>query len=140
MSKPSIASQLAAIQKQRDLLAKKEAALKAESHGKVLAQLVKMAKDAGLTLAEITNAYESQKTKLIPSNKTPSKKTSRAKAHTMKGVKLPAKYRNPLNPTQTWTGRGVDPAWVAKLRETGLLETALVKVATEVVSSSESVN
>ena len=64
MSKPSIASQLAAIQKQKDLLAKKEAALKAESHGKVLALIVKMAKDAGLTLAEITHAYESQKTKL----------------------------------------------------------------------------
>jgi len=58
----------------------------------------------------------------------------------MKGVKLPAKYRNPLNPTQTWTGRGVDPAWVAKLRETGLLETALIQVAAEVVSSTESLN
>jgi DNA-binding protein H-NS len=140
MSKPSIASQLAAIQKQKDLLAKKEAALKAESHGKVLALIVKMAKDAGLTLAEITHAYESQKTKLIPITKTSSKKNSRAKAHTMKGVKLPAKYRNPLNHTQTWTGRGVDPAWVAKLRETGLLETALIQVAAEVVSSTESLN
>lgn len=140
MSKPSIASQLAAIQKQRDLLAKKEAALKAESHGKVLTQIVKMAKDAGLTLAEITHAYESQKNKSISTTKTPSKKTSKAKAHTMKGVKLPAKYRNPLNPTQTWTGRGVDPAWVAKLRESGLLETALIQVATEVIGSTESLN
>ncbi len=138
MSKPSIASQLAAIQKQRDLLAKKEAALKAESHGKVLAQIVKMAKAAGLTLAEITHAYESQKKKSIPTSKTPSKKTVRTKFHAMKGVRLPAKYRNPLNPTQTWTGRGVDPAWVAKLRESGLLETALVQVATEVVGSTES--
>jgi DNA-binding protein H-NS len=140
MSKPSIASQLAAIQKQRDLLAKKEAALKAESHGKVLAQIVKMAKDAGLTLAEITHAYESQKIKSISTTKIPSKKTSRAKAHTMRGVKLPAKYRNPFNPTQTWTGRGVDPAWVAKLRESGLLETALIQVVTDAVSSSESLN
>jgi DNA-binding protein H-NS len=134
MSKPSIASQLAAIQKQRDLLAKKEAALRAESHGKVLTQIIKMAKDAGLTLAEITHAYESQKNKLISTTKTPSKKSSRAKSHTMKGVKLPAKYRNPLNHTQTWTGRGVYPAWVAKLREAGLLETALIQVATDSVS------
>ncbi len=43
-------------------MTKKEAALKAESHGKVLAQIVKMANSAGLTLAEITYAYESQKT------------------------------------------------------------------------------
>jgi DNA-binding protein H-NS len=136
MSKHSIASQLVAIQKQRDLLAKKEAALKAESHGKVISQIVKMAKDAGLTLGEITHALESHKTKSIPKTKTPSKKSSKAKSHTMKGVKLPAKYRNPSNPTQTWTGRGVDPAWVATLRETGLLETALIQVATEVTSSS----
>jgi hypothetical protein len=63
MSKPSITSQLAAIQKQRDLLAKKESALKAELHGKVLTQIIKMAQDAGLTSAEITHAYESQRTK-----------------------------------------------------------------------------
>ena len=57
MSKSSIASQLAAIQKQRDLLSKKEAALRAESHEKVLIQIIKMAKDASLTLAEIAAAY-----------------------------------------------------------------------------------
>ncbi len=45
MTKLSIAAQLAAIQKQKDLLEKKEAALKAESHGKVLIQIIKMAKD-----------------------------------------------------------------------------------------------
>ena len=57
------------------------------------------------------------------------KPTSRAKAHTMKGVKLPAKYKNPLNPEQTWTGRGVDPSWVAALREAGQLESALIQSA-----------
>ena len=57
MSTKSIASQLAAIQKQKEILLKKEAALKAESHGKVLIEIVKMAKDAGLTLADITQAF-----------------------------------------------------------------------------------
>ena len=127
MSKLSIASQLASIQKQRDLLSTKEAALKAESHGKVLLQIVKMAKDAGLTLAEITSAYEDKKTKLTNTPKKAAKSTSKLKSHTMKGVKLPAKYKNPLNPNQTWTGRGVDPAWVATLRESGQLESALVQ-------------
>ena len=126
MSKLSIAAQLASIQKQRDLLSKKEAALKAESHGKVLLQIVKMAKDAGLTLAEITSAYEDKKTKLANTPKKAAKPTSKPKSHTMKGVKLPAKYKNPLNPNQTWTGRGVDPAWVATLTEKGQLESALI--------------
>ncbi len=127
MSKLSIAAQLAAIQKQKDLLAKKEAALKAESHGKVLLQIIKMAKDAGLSLAEITSAYEGHKTKspLKAIEKKPN--NSSVKPHNMKGVKLPAKYRNPLDPNQTWTGRGVDPSWVAKLREAGLLESALIQ-------------
>ena len=128
MSKPSIAAQLASIQKQRDLLSKKEAALRAESHGKVLLQIVKMAKDAGLTLAEITSAYDDKKNKLANMPKKATKSTSKLKSHTMKGVKLPAKYKNPLNPNQTWTGRGVDPAWVATLRKSGQLESALVQL------------
>jgi DNA-binding protein H-NS len=126
MSKPSIAAQLATIQKHRDLLSKKEAALKAESHGKVLLQIVKMAKDAGLTLAEITTAYENKKTKPANTPKKATKSSNKLKSHAMKGVKLPAKYKNPLNPNQTWTGRGVDPAWVATLRESGQLESALI--------------
>ena len=126
MSKTSIAAQLAFIQKQRDLLSKKEAALRAESHGKVLLQIVKMAKDAGLTLDEITSAYDGKKTKLANTPKKTTKSSNKLKSHTMKGVKLPAKYKNPLNPNQTWTGRGVDPAWVATLRESGQLESALI--------------
>ncbi len=123
----SIASQLAAIQKQKEILLKKEAALKAQSHGKILSDIVKMARDAGLTLAEITEAFNqksSSKTKSKPSKAID--KSNASKPHTMKGVKLPPKYKNPADPNQTWTGRGVDPAWVAKLRELGQLESALI--------------
>jgi DNA-binding protein H-NS len=127
MPKPSISAQLASIQKQRDLLSKKEASLRAESHGKVLLQIVKMAKDAGLTLTEIADAYKDKKIKTANTPKKSIKTNIRAKAHTMKGVKLPAKYKNPLNPSQTWTGRGVDPGWVAILREEGKLESALIQ-------------
>ena len=127
MYKPSIAAQLASIQKQRDLLSKKEAVLRAESHGKVLLQIVKMAKDAGLTLAEITSAYNDKKAKMANTRKKSNKSSIKLKSHTMKGVKLPAKYKNPLNPNQTWTGRGANPAWVATLRESGQLESALIQ-------------
>ena len=30
----------------------------------------------------------------------------------MKKSKVPAKYANPTDPVQTWTGRGRKPAWV----------------------------
>jgi DNA-binding protein H-NS len=127
MSKLTIAAQLAAIQKQKDLLAKKEAALRAESHGKVLIQIIKMAKDAGLSLEEIASAYEGHETKSTSKVSAKQSKTTSLKPHTMKGVKLPPKYRNPMDPNQTWTGRGVDPGWVAKLREAGILESALIQ-------------
>jgi DNA-binding protein H-NS len=32
-----------------------------------------------------------------------------------------------MKPNQTWTGRGVDPGWVVKLREAGLLDSALIQ-------------
>lgn len=31
-----------------------------------------------------------------------------------KGSKVPAKYRNPEDPSVTWTGRGKAPAWIAE--------------------------
>lgn len=36
-----------------------------------------------------------------------------------KGVKVAAKYRNPDNRSQTWTGRGVAPKWMQALVNAG---------------------
>ncbi len=36
-----------------------------------------------------------------------------------KGSKSPARYRNPSNPDQTWTGRGRKPNWVISSLEDG---------------------
>ena len=67
-----------------------------------------------------------KKTKPANTPKKSTKSSTKLKTHTMKGVKLPPKYKNPLNSNQTWTGRGVDPACVAALREAGQLESALI--------------
>ena len=40
-------------------------------------------------------------------------------ASSRKGSKVAAKYRNPHNPDQTWTGRGVKPRWLAALVNEG---------------------
>jgi DNA-binding protein H-NS len=136
MSSKSIASQLEAIQKQKEILLKKEAALKAQSHGKVLVEIVKMAKNAGLTLADITNAFDQKARAKSIIVKKIAAKSKPIKAHTMKGVKLPAKYRNPQNYGETWTGRGVDPSWVASLRAAGLLETAIISQNIEIQATS----
>jgi len=36
-----------------------------------------------------------------------------------KGKKVAAKYCNPNDPSQTWTGRGVSPKWMQALIEAG---------------------
>ena len=117
MARTTVANQLAAIRKQRELLNKKEQALKSKSHDKVLAQIVKMAKDAGLTASDITKAMSSGK---------PVKANKAAKKGALAGKKVAPKYRNPANPEQTWTGRGVSPTWVQALKAAGTLNAALI--------------
>ncbi len=75
---------------------------------------------------EITSAYDDKKTKPVNSPKKSTKLSTKLKSHTMKGVKLSPKYKNPLNPNLTLARRGVDPAWVAALRVAGQLESALI--------------
>jgi DNA-binding protein H-NS len=126
MARTTVANQLAAIRKQRELLDKKEQALKSKSHDKVLAQIVNMAKEAGLTAADITKALSSGK----PAKAVKAAKTS--KKGTLAGKKVAPKYRNPANPEQTWTGRGVSPSWVQALKTAGTLDTALITPAVAV--------
>ncbi|EEE38985.1 DNA-binding protein, H-NS family [Rhodobacteraceae bacterium KLH11] len=40
-------------------------------------------------------------------------------AKSAKGPKAAAKYRNPNDPTQTWTGRGRKPQWVHDVLKAG---------------------
>jgi DNA-binding protein H-NS len=123
MARTTVANQLAAIRKQRELLDKKEQALKSKSHDKVLAQIVTLAKQAGLTAADIAQALSSGKAAKAGKAPKASKKGALA------GKKVAPKYRNPANAEQTWTGRGVSPTWVQALKAAGTLESALIAPA-----------
>jgi len=120
MARNTVASQLAALRKQRELIAKKEQALLSKSHDKVLTKIVQMAKEAGLTASDISKALGSGK--VAKAAKAP----KAAKKGTLAGKKVAPKYRNPANPEQTWTGRGVSPTWVQELKTAGTLDTALI--------------
>lgn len=37
----------------------------------------------------------------------------------LKGRKVPAKYRNPKNPSETWAGRGATPRWLRTYLKAG---------------------
>lgn len=123
MARTTVASQLAALRKQRELLIKKEQALLSKSHDKVLGQIVQLAKDAGLTADDIVKALGTGKAaKAAKAPRAPKKGA-------LAGKKVAPKYRNPSNPEQTWTGRGVSPAWVQSLKAAGTLDSALITAA-----------
>jgi len=52
----------------------------------------------------------------------PERKSSKRKS-ALKGRKVPPKYRNPANPSETWAGRGIRPSWLqAQLKKGRKLE------------------
>ena len=69
-------------------------ALKRSQHKEVIAQIKELAASIGVTV----DIHET------------SKATS---------AKIPAKFCNPDNPSQTWTGRGMAPKWLKDLVEKG---------------------
>ena len=64
----------------------------------VAAQVRKLAHEHGLDISDLMATDKVQKTKA---------KKSRGK--------VAPKYKNPANSTQTWTGRGRQPVWVAEV-------------------------
>ena len=79
------------------LIAKAQAqleAIKRNHHKEVIAQIKELAASIGVTV----DIHET------------SKATS---------AKIPAKFSNPDNPSQTWTGRGMAPKWLKDLVEKG---------------------
>lgn len=117
MARATVANQLAAIRKQRELLDKKEQALKNKSHEKILSKILTLAKEAGLTAEDIAKAFAAGKSAKVMKN---------PKKGALAGKKVAPKYRNPANPEQTWTGRGVSPAWIQALKAAGSLDSALI--------------
>ena len=118
MARTSNASaQIAKLQKQLAALQKKESERSKAKQSKALASIVKIAKDAGLSADDIAAAFKSGKS--AAKKKTVRKSTNAGKT-------IAPKYRNPADPTQTWTGRGKSPAWVASMKAAGTLESALI--------------
>lgn len=72
------------------------------------AKINQYVKDHGYTIEELYGALSS------PSPEQPSKRAVRKPKKTA-GSKVAPKYRNPADPTETWTGRGRQPRWMAAL-------------------------
>ncbi len=121
MAKTTVATQLARLRKEREAIERKEKALLAKTNDKVLGKIVALAKDAGLTAEDIAKAMRGT----AGAGRAKAKATG-AKKGPLAGKKVAPKYRNPADHSQTWTGRGVAPAWAKALKEAGKLETAAI--------------
>jgi DNA-binding protein H-NS len=122
MTRSSTTSQIAKLQKQLELLKKREAALSKSKQSKALAKIVQLAKESGLTAEDIVGALKTGKA--AKAAKGAPKKTARKNPSA--GKTVAPKYRNPANPAQTWTGRGKSPTWVAEMKAAGTLDSALI--------------
>jgi len=127
MARTSPTTQLEKIRAARIKLEKEEQRLMLRGHDKALAQIVQIAHNAGLTLAQIAQAM-GVKGKVKTAAKTSTAKTSKLKRSTA-GKKVAPKYRDPAHPDNTWTGRGRMPQWVQILHAAGTLASAEIKNA-----------
>ncbi len=82
----------------------------------VLKKLQTMASEAGYSLSELIAESTTRRRRNIET--TSKSEDGRAK--------VAPKYRNPNNPTETWTGRGKQPRWFATALAQGLSEKALL--------------
>jgi DNA-binding protein H-NS len=119
MPRVNVASQLEKIRAARVKLEREEKKLLSRTHDKALAQIVQIARNAGLTAEQIAAALGGK------SRAKAGAKTARKTAGAAR--KVAPKYRDPANPDNTWTGRGRMPKWVAELNEKGALASAEIK-------------
>jgi len=120
MAKLTVAESLALIHKEREALDKKEKALLSQNRTAALAQIVQIAKDNALSFTDISGALKDN----MPVKKTAGSNGLK-KAFKPRG-KVAPKYKNPANPSQTWTGRGKMPAWVKALSDQNALNKAII--------------
>ncbi|MGJ8530128.1 H-NS histone family protein [Maritalea sp.] len=99
------------LKKEKIKIEKAIANREAKAKGEVLAKLVAMAQDSGIDLSELAGK-QSRKTR-TSAKAVPEKKPTRGKKKTSsRRGKVAPKYRNPNDPSMTWSGRGIKPIWV----------------------------
>jgi DNA-binding protein H-NS len=118
MARTTVEVQLAKLRKAKEVLEKKEKALLNRTASRIIARIVKLATENGISATQIADALKGGKARPA--------KAGNKKPGAPRG-KVAPKYRNPANAEQTWTGRGRMPLWVQELSKTGTLESALIK-------------
>jgi DNA-binding protein H-NS len=102
MSKKELDSLITKARKRKTALAKRKPA------GTVRRKVAALAKAEGYTIEELFGAGGAR-----GGAATKAAKPRKSAAKGRKLGKVPPKYRNPAKPSETWTGRGRQPRWMA---------------------------
>ena len=84
------------------------AAFDAQNLARARKEAQRVAREYGVSVEDLMGAAPS-----------PAKSKSKPKSKPKRRGKVAPKYRNPTDPSQTWTGRGRQPAWVAEALSSG---------------------
>lgn len=109
---------LADLHKEQARIEKAIASKEGREKKNVLAKVTNLARKHGFSLNELT---EGKSAPAAPARRSSSKKSS-----SLKGAKVPAKYRSLTDKSQTWTGRGRTPLWVQEHESAGGSRTDLL--------------
>ena len=130
MARTTVDAQLAKLRKQREAIEAKEKALLARANDKVIAEIVALAKKHNVSIDDLSEAMDSAKRKRSAKGTRHVERTVRKATKTSdKRGKVAPKYRNPSDANQTWTGRGISPAWIKALKAAGTLDSAIIAAA-----------
>ncbi len=123
MARLSVQDQFAKLQKQKADIEKLEQALLDKEVKKRLLRIVAVIEKA----VEAAHAIAAAAPASSGKRGRPAGRAKGARVSKLAGRKVKPKYRNPADKTQTWTGRGRMPLWVAELDGKGKLNSALIK-------------
>lgn len=121
MARLSLQDQFAKLQKQKSEIDRLEAIIVDKETKKSLARIIAVIEKA-VDLAHRTAVHQVGGPGIASGKRGRKPGTSK-----LAGRKIPPKYRNPKDKSQTWTGRGRTPLWAADLQAAGKLSRALIK-------------
>ena len=104
LSTKELAELISRANKRKKVLAKRKPA------GQVKAAVSKFLTNTGWTFEELYGTTPGKRA-AAPAADAPAKPRKSTKGRSL--GKVPAKYRNPANSKETWTGRGRQPRWMA---------------------------
>ncbi len=121
MARLSLQDQFAKLQKQKSEIDRLEAIIVDKETKKSLARIIAVIEKA-VDLAHRIAVHQASGGGIASGKRGRKPGTSK-----LAGRKIPPKYRNPKDKSQTWTGRGRTPLWAADLQAAGKLSRALIK-------------